>query len=366
VHATNAVDSSVESDPSNSVTPLSVPGAPTGVSAVRHNLSAEVFFTAPADNGGTAVTGYTVTSTPGDKTRHCLSSPCTVEGLANGTPYTFTVVATNAVGDSIASEPSSSVTPATVPNAPTGVSAVRGPGSAAISFTAPTDNGGSQVTNYTVTSSPDGHSATCEDSPCTVEGLTNGTPYTFTVIATNAVGDSTRSAASDPVTPATVPSAPTEVSATGGNTTAVVRFTASADNGGAAITSYVVTSSPGGVLHACPSGSPCTITGLTNGTAYTFTVHAVNDLGPSAESAPSAAVTPMTKPSSPTDVAATRGDHSATVTFTVPADGGSEITGYTVTTQPGGATKSCSGPTTCTVTSLTNGTSYTFTVHATN
>ncbi len=182
------------------------PGAPTSVSAVAGNAQAAVSFTAPASNGGSAITGYTVTSSPGGLTATGASSPLTVTGLTNGTAYTFTVTATNAIGTSAASTASSAVTPtgATAPGAPTSVSAVAGNAQAAVSFTAPASNGGSAITGYTVTSSPGGLTATGATSPLTVTGLTNGTAYTFTVTATNAIGTSAASTASTAVTPAVV------------------------------------------------------------------------------------------------------------------------------------------------------------------
>ena len=91
------------------------PGAPTGVVATAGNASASVAFTAPASNGGSAITGYTVTSSPGSFTATGATSPVNVIGLTNGTAYTFTVVATNAVGNSVASAASSAVTPVAPP-----------------------------------------------------------------------------------------------------------------------------------------------------------------------------------------------------------------------------------------------------------
>jgi hypothetical protein len=88
------------------------------------NQQATVSFTAPVDNGGSGITEYTVTSTPGSITATGNASPITVTGLTNGTSYTFTVRATNAVGDSAESAPSNSVTPSGVPGAPTNVVAV--------------------------------------------------------------------------------------------------------------------------------------------------------------------------------------------------------------------------------------------------
>ncbi|WML41498.1 choice-of-anchor L domain-containing protein [Neobacillus sp. OS1-2] len=87
-----------------------VPGAPTNVTVVAGNGQATVSFTAPA-NGGSDITGYTVTAHPGGATSTGTSSPVTVPGLTNGTSYTFTVTATNAIGTSEASAPSAPIIP---------------------------------------------------------------------------------------------------------------------------------------------------------------------------------------------------------------------------------------------------------------
>ncbi|GIO14823.1 hypothetical protein J19TS2_43780 [Cohnella xylanilytica] len=351
-----------------------LPGAPTDVTAVAGDGEATVSFTPPASDGGSAITGYTVTSSPGGFTASGTSSPIKVTGLTNGTSYTFAVTATNGIGTGAASAPSNSVTPkapATVPGAPTDVMAVAGDGEAMISFTPPASDGGSAITGYTVTSSPDGLTATGTSTSIKVTGLTNGTPYTFTVTATNGVGTGAASAPSNSVTPmapATVPGAPTDVTAAAGDGEATISFTPPASDGGRTITGYTVTSSPGGFTGTGTS-SPIKVTGLTNGTSYTFTVTATNGVGTGAASAPSNSVTPKapaTVPGAPTGVRAAAGNGKATISFTPPAsDGGSEITGYTVTSSPGGITAvGTTSP--ITVTGLKNGTTYTFTVAATN
>ncbi|NEW06962.1 hypothetical protein GK047_13205 [Paenibacillus sp. SYP-B3998] len=367
------------------------PGAPTAVTAevAKGESQAKVSFTAPVSNGGSAILGYTVTSSPGGLTASGTGTPVTVTGLTYGTAYSFTVVAINGVGSSTASTPSNSVTPtapnapATVPGAPTAVTAevAKGESQATVKFTTPLSNGGSAITGYTVTSSPGGLTASGTGSPITVTGLTYGTAYTFTVVAINGVGSSAASTPSNSVTPtapnapATVPGAPTAVTAevVHGQSQATVTFAAPASNGGSAITGYTVTSSPGGIT-ATGTGSPITVTGLTYGTAYTFTVVAINSVGSSAASTPSNSVTPTapnapaTVPGAPTAVTAevANGESRAKVSFTAPvSNGGSAITGYTVTSSPGGITATGTGSP-ITVTGLTYGTTYTFTVIAIN
>jgi len=88
-----------------------------------------------------------------------------------------------------------------VPNAPTIGTATAGSGSASVTFTAPSNVGGGAITSYTVISSPGGITGTGASSPVTVSGLTNGTAYTFTVVATNTYGSGPASAASNSVTP---------------------------------------------------------------------------------------------------------------------------------------------------------------------
>jgi len=272
-----------------------VPSAPTGVAATAGNASALVSWTAPASVGGSAFVTYTVTSSPGGKT--CTTGgalTCTVTGLTNGTPYTFSVVASNPAGPGPPSAPSAAVTPATVPGAPTRVVATPGNASAFVSWTAPADDGGDAITSYAATSAPDGRTCVTNGGlACTVTGLTNGTAYAFSVKAANGIGSGPSSVPSAAVTPApTVPGAPTGVVATPGNASALVSWTAPADDGGDAITSYTATSTPGGRTCATGSALTCTVTGLTDGTAYTFSVQAANGVGSGPASDPSAAVTP--------------------------------------------------------------------------
>lgn len=174
-----------------------------------------------------------------------------------------------------------------------------------------------------------------------------------------------------------VPDAPAIGSATAGNTSATVTFTAPAANGSSPITGFEVVVNTGGaavrtVTGIAATATSATVTGLTNGTSYTFQVRAVNQFGAGALSAASNAVTPAaTAPGAPTNVAATAGAASATVTWTAPAsDGGSPITGSQIDVRMGTAVVRTvtftDAATSQVVTGLDNGTQYTFVVRAVN
>lgn len=98
-----------------------VPDAPTGASATAGNNKAIVTFNPPASDGGLPISSYVVMANPGGNTASAAMSPIVVNGLANGTAYTFTVTATNATGTGPASSASNAVTPTPLPGALTGV-----------------------------------------------------------------------------------------------------------------------------------------------------------------------------------------------------------------------------------------------------
>lgn len=200
--------------------------------------------------------------------------------------------------------------PPALPGAPTNVTATAGNAQATVSWTPAPD--GQTITSYTVHNSfasngvlvPDvivgpNPGTTVVPTSVVVTGLTNGVTYQFEVAATDSVGTGPFSAPSNSVTPfaPTAPTAPTNVSATAGDASAQVAWTASTSDGGSAITGYTVTARVNGVAtgitaSACSTCTGANVTGLTNGTTYTFTVHATNAIGNSPESAASNAVTP--------------------------------------------------------------------------
>ena len=202
-------------------------------------------------NGGSPITGFSVrvvdaagTQVGALRPAGAAATSLVVAGLTNGTAYRFQVAAVNAVGTGALSALSNSVTPATVPAAPTIGTATRGNASATVRWTAGT-NGGSPITGFSVrvvnaagtqvgALRPAGAAATS----LVVTGLTNGTAYRFQVAAVNAVGTGALSALSNSVTPATVPGAPVIGTATagvaGGAINATARWTPPAATGGVA------------------------------------------------------------------------------------------------------------------------------------
>ncbi len=159
---------------------------------------------------------------------------------------------------------------------------------------------------------------------------------------------------------AAVPNAPTIGTVTPGNRSAVVAFTASGSS--STISGYTATC---GSIAVTGTASPITVTGLTNGTAYSCSVTASNSAGTSTASS-TVSVTPCTVPDAPTIGTVSVGNTMATVNFTPPTNtGGSDITGYILFASPGSLTASGTASP-ITMTGLTNGTTYSFTVKALN
>ena len=379
VHATNSGGNSGESPPSDAtVIPTTVPDAPAKPTTTFGNGQISVAFVAPND-GGSAITGYSANCTSSDGgapgAHSSGTSPIVVTGLDNGKTYTCTVIATNGVGDSNASVASDATVPATVPGTPAAPTVTRGNASISVAFSAPGSNGGSAITGYTAScTSSDGGAAgnnSGATSPIVVSSLTNGKTYTCTVFATNVAGSGVASAASTSAVPATVPSPPATPTSTHGNGSISVAFVAPS-NGGSAITGYTAscTSSDGGTAGSNTGGSsPIVVSSLTNGKTYSCTVFATNAVGDGSPSAGSTSTVPATLPGTPAAPTVTRGDGSISVTFVAPADGGSAITAYTAScsSSDGGTAGNNSGAGSPIVVSvLTNGKTYTCTVHATN
>lgn len=197
-------------------TPDGPPSPPTVVAVHAANHRVTVSLQLPSNDGGSPVRVLAVVA-PG--TRGCRrgvppsaasvpGSPplvsCVVAGLRNGRRYRFRAVAQSALGRSDFSAWSAPVVPGPVPGAPKSVVAVPGEQSVT-TYWSPAFGGGAAVKGYVVTVSPGGLTcATHGQDPatsCTVSGLQDGLTYSASVVATNAIGQSSATAAPSPVTP---------------------------------------------------------------------------------------------------------------------------------------------------------------------
>lgn len=199
VSATPIVIADSDSGTTRNFYPSDVPDAPTiGTATDNHDGTVSVTFSAPADNGGLAISSYTVTGSLGDSGSGASSPASVTIAAANkGQAQTFTVTATNARGTGSASSASNSVTPTTAPGAPTGVTAWTYNGKVVVDGTAPTDTGGLSITGYTATLSS-GQTAS-GSLPLTVTAV-QGVSVTATLKATNSYGTGSDSSASSAVT----------------------------------------------------------------------------------------------------------------------------------------------------------------------
>jgi predicted phage tail protein len=372
-----------------SATPVTVPEAPAGLTAVPGDQQVTLSWNPPASDGGSPVGGYNVyqgTSPGGEGDTPVNSSLVTstsypVTGLTDGSTYYFTVKAVNAQGQSAASGEVPAI-PVTVPGAPAGLTAAPGDAKVTLAWSAPASNGGSPVTSYNV------YFATSADFKAAAEihnvtgtalaviNLVNGTPYYFRVTAVNKVGESQPSSVV-PANPVTVPGAPAGLTAAADNAQVTLKWDTPTSDGGSPVTGYdlyVGTTAHfnGRVPLAKVTGNAVTVTGLVNGTRYYFRVTAVNKVGEGpASNEPRA--TPRTVPEAPAGLTATPGNSKVTLAWTAPASGGARIRGYIIYqgTSPGDETGipvigSPVTATSYTVTGLTNGTTYYFKVAAAN
>ena len=204
VRAVNAVGTGPTSERLTRTTPLVVPDQPRTPLVQASPGSIEVGWAAPDFDGGTAISGYTATASPGGA--QCSTdgaTTCTINGLPHGTDYEVTITATNAVGTGSASVPATARTPTmTAPGAPRPPELTALPGRIEVGWSAPESDGGSAVTGYVATATPGG--ATCSTTGatlCTITGLEDGTAYRVAVAAVNVIGTGPSSEASAPVTP---------------------------------------------------------------------------------------------------------------------------------------------------------------------
>ncbi len=391
---------------SASATPAALPSKPTSLNVEAAHQSLRVTWTASVDNGST-ITGYQVeykkqnsdSTWPTDWTSHTHSDTNTatnIDSLTNGSKYRVRVQATSNNGNSGWTSAVEG-TPAAVPDAPDTPTLTAGDAKIDISWSEPSNNNGSAVTDYDVryracTATP----KTCTSSPtwgswstishtgtataASKTSLTNGTAYQVQVRAQNANGESPYSNSASAI-PAGKPKKPATPTVTTGDQQLTVSWTAPSDNG-SAITGYTV--------QYCTSTDDCTnddnwydsghsdtttsvdITGLTNGTSYKVRVRATNSVGDGPWST-SATGTPVGKPSAPDTITIASGNNRLIVSWNTPTDNGATVSGFKVrycntrdddkdcySDYDDWTTKNVSGASTrtTTITGLTNGDSY--------
>ena len=358
VTATNSAGTGVPSTASTSVTPQA------SQTITFANPGPQNFGTTPTLSA-TASSGQPVTFTSS------TTSVCTITSgglLTTVSTGTCTILADQ--GGNGAYQPAPQVSQsftiiAVAPGAPTIGTATAGDGQALVSFTPPAFTGGATITGYTVTSSPGGLATPCALSPCTVTGLSNGTAYAFTVMATNSAGTGTASGSSNSVTPKAsqditnfmaTPANP--VYSPGGT------FHVSATGGGS-INPVVFAIDPSSSAVCSISGA--TVTMLSAGTC-TVTANQAGDAGHVAAPQVTLGVI-ITNPPAPTtsNVNASAAYNTATPIDLSSAIGGSDITAVTIGTLPSHGTAVVSGETvTYTPSSTFYGGTDTFTYTATN
>src|SRR2546421_200467 len=338
--------------PSAPPPPPSPPSAPTNLVATAGNAQVGLTWQAPGSNGGSAITNYKIYrgTTSGGKTLIAtIGNQLSYSdgGLTNGVTYYYQVSAVNNVGEGPRSNEASATptAPAGPPTAPQGLGASPGDATVTLTWSAPSSNGGSPITNYRIyratTSGGETLKATIGNQLSYSDGgLTNGVTYYYQVSAVNAAGEGPRSneASATPTAPATPPGAPQGLSATAGDATVTLTWSPPSSNGGSPITNYRI-------YRGTASGSETLITtignlltysdgAVSNGVTYYYQVSAVNNVGEgprSNEASATPSAPPPTPPSAPTNLVATVGNAQVGLTWQAPvSNGGSPITNYKI------------------------------------
>ncbi len=293
--------------------------------------TAMVSWPAPVSDGGSPVTSYDVTVTGDGGPFTCSATPparsCDVSGLTRGAAYAVTVEVVNSVGSS--TDPATEVRQPYRPAPPVITAAlpvtVDDSTGFEVTWTAPADNGAT-ITGYVVTATKlsavrsassrsvslslvgaaaaDDTQFTCTSATteCMMFAPGSVRDYAFVVVADNLAGVSAPSAPfvvpdPTPPSPPVGPSSPQGVRAWAMNEAAMVTWTPPTTAGSFPVSTYKVTSSPGGMTCLAPATQLwCEISGLRNGTTYTFTVTALTGAGWGEPSGASNPVTPSVDP----------------------------------------------------------------------
>ncbi len=320
------------------ITPDEVPGPPGKPTITFGDGQLQVVWTA-GPNEGSAISEYELeVGQCASQTKAGIQGTShTWTGLTNGTRCSFRAVAVNKAGPSIPSPWSDPECPVGPPPAPGQPSAERGDKQAIISWNQPANPDCEGLIGYEVSTSPGGTAGVPAGTLQTVAApLTNGNTYQFQVRAQNRAGWSDFGPLSAPVTPCGVPLAPPAPTATRGDTQVGLAWSRNdaAISNGCAISQYEV--NPGGNSGTISPGG--NVTGLTNGTEYSFRIRGINEIGPGEWSPASNAVTPAGPPFAISSIAlSSAADAQRSWQFSAPNDNGAPITNYQSTGSVSGA-----------------------------
>ena len=264
-----------------------------------------------------------------------------------------------------------------VPGSPTSISTTPGISSIGVSWNAPSSNGGQVINGYTVAATGGATTLTCTttSTSCTLNNAVPGISYSITVFATNGLGNSLSTTPVVSNALSTVPGAPTSIATFPGSSSIGVSWNAPSSNGGQVINGYTVAATGGATTLTCTTTSTsCTLNNAVPGISYSITVFATNGLGNSLSTTPvvsnAASSAPVWGNSDPSPIVVA-GNGSLTVSWNSPSsNGGSPITNYIAAADiniSNSPAYSCQATSlSCTITGLTNGTSYRVWVWAVN
>ena len=273
-------------------TVLDKPGAPTGASAVSNSAGTALVSWSAGATGGSPITSFTVTDhTQGDSKSCGAVTQCLFDGRTNGTEHTFSVTATNEVGESDPSNKTSVLIDAK-PETPGAPTVKPGDGSITVSWAAPV-NTGSDLEGYDVELSPGGvQPADANKTSLTISGLENGKVYQVRIRARNKNYTSEWSLYSQGVTPYGAPGAPTGVSATFSNGIAQVTWNEPSNTNGRDIERYKVSADGADPVEVKAPSTSTSISLKHSEQQVSISVTAVNDTkDPDAHTSPAATTT---------------------------------------------------------------------------
>ncbi|WP_344818345.1 Ig-like domain-containing protein [Microbacterium soli] len=311
------------------------PGTPRVVSV--QDRTVVLAWSSPVNNGA-EITTYTVRSVQGGTyTKQCESTTCTLDRLTNNVEYVFQVTATNRVGESEPSPSSEMARPDTRPDTPSAPWLTFGDHELEVAWTTPS-TAGSPVESYTLQISPAPPSGPAEISGVTGNstvwtGLENGREYQVRIRAHNRAPEpsdwSLYSLGETPAGPPLAPAQPTtaELDPVGSQAQMEVRWSAP-DANGDAISGYELQVRQGSTvvrtLEPAAGATRQAVQVDPSQTGYTFRIRAINRAGAGEWSPLSAERRGVLAPGAPTNVKATPGDNTVTVSYTAGSLGGAK------------------------------------------